>query len=144
MLALLAAWSIIGARVGNGGSTATSAPTPTPHCSPYPRTSFDMMACSYSEAQKADAVMNALYQKLLRTAPSALDREKLVAAQSAWLAYRKAEVDAEHPRDSAQPDGFMFSTCVNQTYLDLTTARIRELRLLQPREGDVCHQPWGT
>ena len=134
-------------------SFAGSGPAPSPShtltpihvpkaCWDVAKTSIDMMECADNDAREADAEMNRLYQQLLKTAPSPTDRKNLVAAQTAWLAFRKADVIAKHPTDTSQADGFLFAKCGDGEYERLTVERIKEFQSLLNPPLDACHIPW--
>ena len=130
---------------------ATSGSTPTPqstltqphgdpHCWDKAMTQYAMDVCASKNAHDADAAMNAAYDQLLKRAPNAEARKKLKAAQSAWLAFRSAELAAKYPADDKQSMyGTIYPMCFDLDYVALTNARTTELdKLLFHKEGDIC------
>ncbi len=129
---------------------AISGPTPAPeqtltpphgdpHCWDHAMTQYAMDVCASKNAHDADAAMNAVYDQLLKRAPNAEARKKLEAAQSAWLAFRKAEIDAKYPADDKQRYGTVFPMCADLDIARLTDERTRELKeMLLTHEGDAC------
>ena len=80
---------------------------------------------SWAAYQRADARLNATYKKLL----AKLDdegRKKLIAAERAWLAYRDAQADFD--ADAAARGGSMEPLEYNESCLELTEARIKQLQ----------------
>jgi uncharacterized protein YecT (DUF1311 family) len=68
---------------------------------------------------------------------------KLRAAQSAWEAYRDAQLAALWPLPAAGRYGSVNPMCVDMVKDQLTRARTRELRtMLKPVEGDACSSQW--
>lgn len=61
----------------------------------YGQTQSEMTAQAMREADEADKQLNAVYQKLMALKPDAERREKILAAQRAWLKFRDAQVDLE-------------------------------------------------
>jgi len=94
-------------------------------CNPgYCQSQPEMNQASQAGFEKADAKLNATYKKLL----SKLDSEgkkKLIAAERAWVAYRDAQAAFE--ADAQARGGSMAPLIYNQTCLELTEARIKEL-----------------
>ncbi len=122
----------------------TLGPTPTPmhitkNCWTTAMTQAEMNLCAYVDARNADAEMHQLYQKLLRKASNKAYRKKLESAQSAWLAYRSAEVEAKYPAEDKREYGSAYPMCADLDRVYLTQERIKELRgLLQTSEGNLC------
>ena len=84
----------------------------------------EMNETSWADFQKADARLNVTYKKLL----SKLDadgKKKLIAAERAWVAYRDAHADFE--ADLGARGGSMAPLIYNETCVELTEARIKEL-----------------
>ena len=131
-----------------------SGPTPTPEqtltpphgdprCWDHAMTDLAMQHCAGENARDADEAMNVAFQQLLKRAPDAAARKKLQTAQTAWMAYRKAELAAKYPADNAslaqQKYGTVWPMCAVLDYVEMTRARLAELNsLLTVREGNVC------
>jgi uncharacterized protein YecT (DUF1311 family) len=81
------------------------------------------------EMNDADAKLNTVYQKVIKGLPNDAAREKLKAAQRAWVAWRDAEVKTSQ---SIYEDGktglFMM--------LSLTQQRIKQLEAIGQRESE--------
>lgn len=128
------------------GTLATPTPEPTlapphgdPHCWDRAMTQYAMDVCASKNAHDADAAMNAVFDQLLKRAPDAEARKKLVAAQAAWLAFRKAEIEAKYPADDKQTYGSVFPMCADLDIARLTDERTNELKeMLLTHEGNVC------
>lgn len=87
------------------------------------QTTAAMRECEIGRLKRADAGMNAAYQRL----NARLDRrgrEKLRAAQQAWLKFRAAEAD--YQADSAR-GGTLAPLIAVSVQADLTEARRKEL-----------------
>ncbi len=80
---------------------------------------------SLADFNKADATLNATYKKLLGKV-DAEGKKKLVASERAWVAYRDAEATFE--ADQAARGGTMAPLVYNETCVQLTEARIKELK----------------
>jgi len=120
-----------------------SPPHGDPHCWDHAMTDPAMQHCASENARDADEAMNVAFQQLLKRAPDAAARKKLQTAQTAWMAYRKAELAAKYPADNAwlgeRKYGTVWEMCSELDYVEMTRTRIAELnRLLTVREGEVC------
>src|SRR5579864_8595604 len=107
---------MIAASLSTPMPSPSATPTLTPihvpkNCWQVAKTAFDMHECADNDARLADTEMNRLYRLLLKDAPSATDRENLEAAQTAWLAYRKADILAKHPHDEEPVSGNTAAMC---------------------------------
>jgi uncharacterized protein YecT (DUF1311 family) len=85
------------------------------------------------EMNEADAKLNAVYQKVLKSLPDDAAREKLKAAQRAWVAWRDAEVKTS---ESIYEDG---KTGLFMT-LTLTQQRIKQLEAIGKRESEYGYE----
>lgn len=90
-----------------------------------------MNVCAAQESRRADAQLNAVYQKLMKTL-DANRRTKLRAAQRAWLAYRDAQCAFEA---SASEGGSMQPLELASCKSDVTKERIAQFQqeLDEPR-----------
>jgi uncharacterized protein YecT (DUF1311 family) len=109
-------------------------------CDKTAKTQVDLTECGSIDYKSANDELNRTYQQLLRKAggdPAAL--QKIKAAQSAWLAFRDAQIAALYPAEDKQEYGTVFPMCVNLDLSDLTRQRTKMLdEMTNPVEGDVC------
>ncbi|MES2441948.1 MAG: lysozyme inhibitor LprI family protein [Pseudomonadota bacterium] len=72
-----------------------------PDCARDDLPQSEMNECALAVFNEADARLNAQWKRTFRAFQenSPEDAERLRAAQRAWIAYRDAECDAEHPWD---------------------------------------------
>ena len=87
------------------------------------RSTAAMRECEVARLKRADAAMNAAYQALSAKL-DARGREKLRAAQQAWLGFRAAE--AEYQADAAR-EGTLAPLIAASVQADLTEARRKGL-----------------
>lgn len=87
------------------------------------RSTAAMRECEIARLKRADAGMNAAYQSL-RAKLDQRGREKLRAAQEAWLKFRVAE--ANYQADATR-DGTLAPLIAASVQADLTEARRKEL-----------------
>ncbi len=85
----------------------------------------EMNETSSADFQKADSRLNVTYKKLLAKL-DAEGKKKLIAAERAWVAYRDAHADFE--ADLIARGGSMAPLIYNETCVELTEARIKELK----------------
>jgi uncharacterized protein YecT (DUF1311 family) len=97
------------------------------------------------ELKKANQEMVSLYQEI--TAKHSKNPEadpafvqKLEKAQSAWIAYRDAHLDAIFPSITPNEYGSVQPMCIATIKTELTRSRIAQLRQWSEgiEEGDVC------
>jgi uncharacterized protein YecT (DUF1311 family) len=88
-----------------------------------PRTQHDMNVCAAQELARADSVLNARYQELVGSMPSA-QLELLRTAQRAWIRFRDAECAYQA---SAFEGGSMQPMVRSSCLARLTEARAEEL-----------------
>jgi uncharacterized protein YecT (DUF1311 family) len=101
---------------------------PTPA---HAQTQAAMNREAHASFQKADARLNSLYAKVLASVDDE-GKEKLKAAQRAWVAFRDAE--AALRADEAR-GGTMAPLLYENAREELTEARIKQLRsLLEPSD----------
>lgn len=94
---------------------------------------MEMTAQSWADFDKADKELNAIYQKVLKSMGDDIGRQKLIAAQKAWVKFRdaQAEVDADSERGGSLANQLR---AISET--DTTNARIVELKkYLADQEG---------
>ncbi len=101
-------------------------------------TQLAMNACASEEARRAEADLNAIYQKVLSaTTKNAAFGEKIRAAERAWLAYRDAYIDAMYPaKDKQAAYGSVFSMEVNLLRSKLTQQQASALKELLKQYGE--------
>ncbi len=110
-------------------------------CDKTAQTQADLTECGSTDYKGADDELNRTYQQLLKKAagdPIAV--QKIRAAQSAWVAFRDAQIAALYPGEDKQKEyGTVFPMCANLALADLTRERTKMLKhMLSPLEGDVC------
>ena len=122
---------LVGSVVGSTGITRA-------------QTQFEMNQSAARDLDKAESEMNASLARLLKMAegkPQSV--AKLKQAQSAWLAYREAQVKAFWPSEDRLFYGSVHPMCVAMRLTSLTLARVAELQQMTARaEGDVCGYLW--
>lgn len=83
-----------------------------------------LRACDVAELRRRDAALNQVYTELMRTLPP-LRRERLRAAERAWIGFRDAECAF---RTTAEAGGSAAPLVAGGCHLELTASRIRDLR----------------
>jgi uncharacterized protein YecT (DUF1311 family) len=108
------------------------------------KTQLEMNECSHAEDQRAEEEMNRLYRQLLtRASSNPVYRQKVEAAQKAWLAYRDAELEAKYPaQDKRAEYGSVYPMCFANDRTDMTQQRIQEIKALLRQSEDVCAGEW--
>jgi len=92
----------------------------------------DMNRCAASDASEAEAEMNHVYQDLLlKLKRDGKATKKLRAAQDAWIAFRKAQMEVLFPTDE-------YRICYVLTATAVTEARTAELRRMLKDEDCCC------
>ena len=97
-----------------------------------------MHVCANQEAQRSDAELNKVYQRLLLAVGNqALAVEKIRLAESAWIAYRDAYIEAMYPaKDKQAAYGSSFATEVDLLRAKLTLRQVRALNDLLKQYDD--------
>ena len=90
----------------------------------------ELNACAGKELQNAELKL----EKLLKQ----LGISKDDPAQRAWEAYRDAQLAVLYPQENISSYGSVYSMCIAILKKSLTEGRIRDLKALTTREGDVC------
>jgi uncharacterized protein YecT (DUF1311 family) len=101
----------------------------------------EMNRCADDEARRADEAMNRAYESLLaKAAKHPVAAKKIKAAQTAWLAFRDAHLDAIFPAEDKQKAyGTIQPMCASLLRADLAQERTKVLEAMaNPEEGDVC------
>ncbi len=85
--------------------------------------------CATSQAKRANAQMNRIYQQLLaKLASDPKARNKIIASQKAWLAYRDSYIEAMYPEeDKLHHYGSRFPMDVDLLIADLTHTQTKAL-----------------
>jgi uncharacterized protein YecT (DUF1311 family) len=96
-----------------------------------------MHVCANEEAQRVDAELNDIYQKLLSAVGNqAAAIEKIRAAERAWIAYRDAYIAAMYPaKDKQTAYGSTFSMEVDLLRARLTREQTGALKDLLKQYG---------
>ena len=114
-------------------------------CDKKANTQADLTECAGNDLKSADDDLNAIYQQLLKKAagnPVAVG--KIKNAQTAWLAFRNAQIEAFYPAEDKQKEyGTVYPMCADLLLADLTRQRTKMLKemlkeMLNSVEGDVC------
>jgi len=94
----------------------------------------DMNLCALDDAKKADAELDAVYQKLMAKI-SAAGRSKLQAAEEAWVTYRQKECEFE---TLGTIDGSVHPMIVSECYAYIASQQTKNLReQLDCEEGNL-------
>lgn len=110
-------------------------------CDKTAKTQADLTECGSNDYKGAEEALNRTYERLLdKAAGDSVAVEKIKAAQTAWVAFRDAQIAALYPAEEKQTEyGTVFPMCANLASADLTNARTKMLEhMLNPIEGDVC------
>jgi len=134
--------SLLAATLSAGGFAQAKAKSQGPEAKDCAtaKTQLELNECAGAEEQKAEEEVNRLYQQLLaRASANPAYREKLEAAQRAWLAYRDAELEAKYPaQDKRAAYGSVYPMCFANDRTDLTQERIEGIKALLNQTDDVC------
>ena len=117
-------------------------------CAPLPAladcdkaaTQTDMNICSYDHYKAADAELNRLYRTKMRALTAPGSKERLKAAERAWVAFRDASCLYEvGPREES---GTIWPLLMNSCMLRLTRERIAAMQeyVECTRGEDFCPQ----
>ena len=112
--------------------------------SPNEQTQVELSQAAGKELKSAEAEMTALLGSLMKKAVGKRAAiAKLQRAQTAWKAYRDAQVGAKWPFPERGQYGSIYPMCATTELTNLTRARVAELkRMLTPIEGDACNSQW--
>jgi uncharacterized protein YecT (DUF1311 family) len=100
-------------------------------CADKANTQHALHVCANEEATRTDAELNKIYHQLLALAegqPGAVAKVK--NAERAWIAYRKAYLDAMYPGENKQAYGSIYPMEANLRYASLTRKQITALKEL--------------
>jgi len=90
---------------------------------------------------KADAELNRVYKKILKTyKDDPLFLKKLKVAQRAWIKFRDGHMDSVYPADDKREYGSIYGECSCNDEAQVTQARVKQLKvwLKGIPEGDGC------
>src|SRR5438445_12246147 len=110
-------------------------------CDKTAQTQGDLTECGSNDYKGTEDALNRTYQRLLnKAAADSVAVEKIKAAQTAWVAFRYAQIAALYPAEGKQAKyGTVFPMCANLALADLTRERTKMLEhMFNPIEGDVC------
>lgn len=79
--------------------------------------------CANEELQRQDTRLNRLYKKLMNASEHS-DREKLKAAQSAWIQFRDRQCEYEA---GSEQQGTMLPLMITSCHMDFTIRRADEI-----------------
>ena len=101
-------------------------------CIKKARTQAQMNACASEEAHQVDIELNRIYHELVSKAEAdPLALAKIRAAESAWIAYRDAYIDATYPAEDKQAEyGSVYPMQVDLLRAKLTQQQIAALKEL--------------
>jgi uncharacterized protein YecT (DUF1311 family) len=107
-------------------------------CGDKAKTQFEMNACANEEAMRVDAELNRIYAKLLSKAKDDTAAvAKIKAAETAWIAYRDAYIDAMYPATDKQAEyGSIYPMEVDLLEAKLTRQQIVALKELLREYSD--------
>ena len=116
------------------------------NCINKANTQTAMHICANEEAVRVDAQLNDIHRKLVSAAsnePSAI--AKITAAQTAWVAYRDAYIEAMYPaKDKQATYGSIFPMEVDLLRAKLTRQQIEALKdLLRHYRGSKQQEDRG-
>jgi len=85
----------------------------------------EMTQQAWAEFEKADKELNEVYQKVLKSMEDDIAKQKLIAAQKAWIKFRdaQAEVDADSERG-----GSLANQILAESETEMTKARTAQLK----------------
>ena len=113
---------------------------------PIPRqeTQLGMNEATGKELEAAETEMAKVLDSLMKKAAGKADAiANLNKSQSAWKAYRDAQVDTMWSFPVRTSYGSALPMCVATERTLLTKVRVAELRaMLESVEGDVCNSQW--
>jgi uncharacterized protein YecT (DUF1311 family) len=89
-----------------------------------PQTQLEMNFCTANKAKEADEKLNKVYQELREKVQGTPQENRLVAAQTAWIAFRDADCEyAQRRYDGGSIMPAIYALCV----VDLTEKRTQTL-----------------
>jgi uncharacterized protein YecT (DUF1311 family) len=111
-----------------GAVAADAIPYPVSDCGQL-TVQMEINACAGANLEAADAALNKLYQQVMGQQSDAASKDKLKAAERAWIAYRDRECAIEvGPREDG---GSIWPMEMSNCLEEKTATRIRELTKLR-------------
>ncbi len=107
----------------------------------YSQTQSQMNSEAKSKFELVDKQLNSVYQKILNEYKDDVKfTESLRVSQRLWIQFRDAEMLVKFPEKDASYYGSVFSMCWYSYKEELTSERIKRLRLwlIGTDEGDLC------
>ena len=103
-------------------------------------TQLAMNKCADADLRQSDADLNRTYQQVLsKYSNDPIRIAQIKKAETAWLAFRDAEIDALFPESSRLERGTVYPMCRAMHLTGITVERTKALKaLLEHEEGDVC------
>jgi uncharacterized protein YecT (DUF1311 family) len=124
----IAALAVIMVLGITGARAADAPPYPIIDCGKF-SVQADLNQCNADNLQSADKALNKVYQALMAEQDDAAAKERLKAAERAWIVYRDRQCDFEAgPQETG---GSMWPTLVTGCLEYKTAERIRELMSLR-------------
>jgi uncharacterized protein YecT (DUF1311 family) len=115
---------------------------PRADCMKTATTQTALNACASEESAKVESQRKALYHRVLARAHGQQAVAKLKKAESDWIAYRTAYLEAMYPLTDKQRNyGTIYPMEVNLLFTDLTRTHIRELQRLLGGPGRMLCAP---
>ncbi len=101
-------------------------------CNHQAKTQYDMNICANAEAKRVDDELNRIYKRLLSTVADDPEATvKIKAAETAWIAYRDAYIEAMYPAKDKQAEyGSIYPMEVDLLGAKITRQQIDSLRNL--------------
>lgn len=107
----------------------------------FAQTQLEMNEEAFTNFQKADKKLNAVYQKILQMYKNeAIFIKNLKTSQRLWVQLRDANVDMTYPEIPGEFSGSIRPLCVSNLMTTLTEERINYLKqwIDGTVEGDMC------
>jgi uncharacterized protein YecT (DUF1311 family) len=131
-------WTVLALMISTSPLCVAQKPKLYDTCMAKAKTQSEMDVCANEEAERVEAERIKLYRALLSARTGKRESlDKLKTAENAWLAYRKAYLEAMYPAENKQAEyGSMFPMEVDLVGAELTQRHIAELRHLEVAAGD--------
>ena len=101
-------------------------------CNSRAKTQYDLNACANDEARRVDEELNRIYKRVLSTAADdPVATAKIKSAETAWMAYRDAYLEAMYPANDKRAEyGSIFPMEIDLLGAKITRQQIDALRNL--------------
>ena len=121
----IAALTVIMTLCGAGAHAEEVRPYPVTDCGKF-TTQMDLNKCAMDNLKSADKALNSTYQALMAKQDNSASKQRLKAAQRAWIAFRDRECAFEvGPQETG---GTIWPTEFGGCMEEITATRIRELK----------------